>query len=424
MKTVLKLNKVSPTIADRLIDSEYLSPDMSADEVFLRLRFYYQEFPLLLQIPPSLLPSYLEKATCASLINVLSTKPTVVTPTMVSEAIGVQLKYIEKLVKSIGLKKLRIPPENLLYGFDGKFYAPQDMIKLLKKLAADIETGRVIPHESNRHVSRILTGLEIMHPEGIDGTNSAKKLFETECQKLLNPPTQDKVLTYETLDYSKLDWRAVCRQPAFKHLRQLYDCPNNEYLSEYLTAGDNERTLKLLSDLAVKAEKHYNGGKQSESVEDTSPVKAPPRESKSQKTYKTVSRMMRAMPRQDLFDFIEVHNSWYSAGALSTVEEFVKRTRDLAVDVLQYGAPGGNVFLDTKNAYRLHGCPEKFSFDNQKWEPKDFFMDFNISFDKMIKPFHRDNLHGADVLAVGSHAIIEFFDLMVKYVGDPNIKPQ
>lgn len=424
MKSVIKLNKISPTIVDRLLESEFLYNDMSSDETFLRLCFYYQELPLFFNVPEKIRTTYFEQVTCKSLITMLESKQLPLTLIAISEILGIPVKYLEKLAKSLGIRKLVIPTDSILYGMGGRFYSPSDIYKLLRRLAGDIDNGKISAHESNRHRSRIITGWELIHPEGTEGIKAARDLVESEFQKLLNPPTPIQELSYDNIDYSKLDWRKVCNQTAFKHLRILYACPNNEYLSEYLSAEDADRTDKLLAELYEKASKSQR--KRSDELETTTIIKEPPKPSKLQQEFDTCWQMMHHPDyAKEIFDFLDIHNTYHDAEfQLATIEEFVEHLRKFSVDMLHYGCPGGNVFMDIKTAYTLNGSPQTFKFAGAPWTIKEFFDDFNICFEKQLTISQRDNLQGAAIWAVSSTEIVKYFEIMSEYIKNPSIKPK
>lgn len=258
MKTVITFNSIASTTKYRLFDSGILDDTQSTDFAFLRLRGFYSPAAIFWHLPDiqKSAPRYAPE----DVIGFLEKSPILVSDKSMSEMCGADPKELATAIKLLRKKHVKIPEDNLLYGLRGNFYKASDMIPVLDNLILSAKTNKIkIFSHDNRNENRFITGLNIQHPHGASGVDSARKLFANECHKLMLPAFQVKPLTYDTIDYDKLNWRKVVSHECFTMLKILANHPDNSYL--LTCVGEDRPSIELirrLTEKAVKTLPEYN----------------------------------------------------------------------------------------------------------------------------------------------------------------------
>jgi len=264
MKYFCKLNNISASMRYKLEEKNVLNSEFSDDINFLKLRSYYTESAmfawdkdgfrsyLMYRGTP---PTRIADINAYNIIKLTIIKDILFSVQMVHEFSGFPVSIIDTEIARQGIIPAHHP---MMFQKDSLFaakpyYNAKHLIPVLKQLiSADMakHTHTKYSH-SDEVMNRFTKGLTIKHPDGQAGVERSLALYRQQCCEILEPEKvaapQEPALTYETIDYDKLDLRRIYKKKNFKQFLTLCNCADKDHLIDFLMGDGSDASLAVLA---------------------------------------------------------------------------------------------------------------------------------------------------------------------------------
>jgi len=134
------------------------------------------------------------------------------------------------------------------------YYHSKQLLPLVEYMynRKDFEEVSICHTHSKEDSKRMKKGIDIRHPEGEDGFNRSFKLYEKQCIDALSVAPIEVKLTYDNLDYEKIDLRKIYTTKHFKDFLKLCNCFDKDPLINFMTGDGSEASLKSQCKIVAK----------------------------------------------------------------------------------------------------------------------------------------------------------------------------
>jgi len=270
MNRLSTVNSISATERAQLIHRGIFIKTLDTDTNFLRLRGSYN--PAALMVPKS---GYLPIPANEKVLSALLAKPFILSAHSLAAFMGFNPRYVNAAISKTGAVSI---PKTLLQQspiFQGSlsnddYYTYDHIQEISDFIYSEVTDGKLNRHlqddtpEQAKRFERLRKAYSVSHPDGDEGLRRSVKLFEEECQRItelcrtvygipllgsLKPKTDSAnaapPLTYETLDYSLLDFRKLYGHESFQLMQAIQNASDTKHLVSFmLSAGtiDDLRT--------------------------------------------------------------------------------------------------------------------------------------------------------------------------------------
>lgn len=282
LQKILDLNKISAEDKANFVRRGIIRDDVSPDENMLRLKGYYSQSAMYQSHIKLYMPDF-ERRDTKQIISFF-TDDMIASDLGIAETYYVSLYNLRAALNKVGAVPIPVPilyKSNLFKNAFTKhtFYIGNHIREALNLIHASNKVISVRPTNYSKCLDKFLKGQTMKHPDGVAGNERLQQLYLSECRKIVNEcvtkfdfpvfgkkaeqtiKPKEPTLTYETIDYDKLDLRQVYKKKNFKQFLTLCNCADKDHLIDFLMGDGSDTSLAVLAKKVSKlptAQQVYN----------------------------------------------------------------------------------------------------------------------------------------------------------------------
>lgn len=265
MRNLLRANNFSVPERQRLEYSGAVSKHFTTDVNYIRLRQYFAASSV--STKPLLIADEYPSPSKADVQKYLTASPILLQRSAIVELLRLPPTKVTSEIIHQSIQPIRHPsmsePSSHFYNTHEPVYSGEDLYKVVVVLMEKRKNGMKSMTYRDLNHTKLLRGLGIRHPEGEAGESRSTADYLKECATILNGCTQSQTptaedtpaLTYDNMEYSKINWRMVFGHENFEYLRALKDCGDSTHAINY-ALNQHAVSLKEYAERANASGRH------------------------------------------------------------------------------------------------------------------------------------------------------------------------